>query len=107
MDMSVLKLQLHKNLNSADMLKPFALFDDLKNEPKALELLAQLITSETFKAGDTIVKERESGTAMYFLARGKAAIFKSTISGEEYKVFVLDAEKKPFFGEGALVDSES
>ena len=88
------------------VLREVGLFADLKDDPRALEALALLMRHRAFARGSLIIAEGTEGGEMYILIRGRAGVFKSTPGGDEYKVAVLSAERRPAFGEGGLVDSD-
>jgi len=84
-----------------------ALFVDIKDTPGALEALAQKMRIMSFQPNETIITEGEVKSEMYFLMDGHAAVYKSTLDGEQYKVAIVDGKTHSFFGEGGLLESDS
>ena len=44
---------------------------------------------------------------MFILIEGAASVYRHTAEGELYRVTILNGEEHAFFGEGALLDSDS
>jgi CRP-like cAMP-binding protein len=103
---TALNLERHE-LTRTEHLRLVPLFADIKDIPAAVSALATLMKERTYKGGDNIIREGDSGAEMFLLVQGEAAVFKKTPEGEEYKVVILGAEKHPFFGEGGLLDSDT
>lgn len=89
-----------------DILKRIALFDDLKEDESAMEILSKVFASRSFKGGDTIIKEGEVGSEMFIVATGAVEILKRTRAGDNYTVVKLLASYNVFFGEMALIDDD-
>jgi len=101
-------VQLSEELTGrVEFLRGVSLFEDLKTENKALETLASTMTLRTYRAGEDIIREGETGSELYLLMEGNAGVFKSTAEGEPYKVTILHGEQRPFFGEGGLLDNDA
>jgi CRP-like cAMP-binding protein len=60
----------------------------------------------TYKAGQKIIVEGDTGSAMYFLLRGTVRVSQKTLSGEEYTVVILKDSFGIFFGEIALLSDD-
>lgn len=88
-------------------LSQVSLFQDLTAIPVALEKLALIMSDRAFAPGAPIIREGESGSDLYILISGQAAVYKSTPGGDHYKVAILGSAMRPFFGEGALLDSDA
>ena len=90
-----------------DYLREVSLFSDISEQPEALRFLVELMAERSFKPGEDILREGETGTDMFFLLQGEAGVFKSTLEGDQYKVFILKAANHAFFGEGGMLDSDA
>lgn len=90
----------HKTL---EVLKSISIFEKIKEDPQAMELLTQILTTRSYKAGQMIIKEGDLGDEMFIVARGGVEILKRTRAGDNYTVVRLKAEHKVFFGEMALI----
>ncbi len=85
----------------------FSIFEDFKNDPKILEKFEKILKLCEFSPNTMIIEEGISGSEMYLLLQGKAAVFKKTPSGDEYKVANLDESMHAIFGEGAILDVDT
>ncbi len=83
------------------------LFSAVKDKPQVVKSLARRLKLERFPAGSQIIREGETGSDLYLLVSGTAAVDKRTPDGESYRVAILDSRNHAFFGEGALLDSEA
>lgn len=90
-----------------DFLQGVTLFSEIKDSPEALKILASLMREKDFSPRTNIVSEGELGSEMYFLISGQASVYKKTMEGDAFKVFVLSDANKPFFGEGSLLDEDA
>jgi len=95
------------NLSRAEHVRLVPLFGDIKDDAGAVAALSLLMKERTYRQGDNIIKEGDTGAEMFLLIQGEAAVFKKTPEGEEYKVVILGADKHPFFGEGGLLDTDT
>jgi CRP-like cAMP-binding protein len=102
-----LEVLLQRAEERAKLLRDVSLFADIKDMPGALDDLARAMEIRTYKPGDDIIHEGQSGSEMYLLVGGQASVHKSTSEGDPYKVAILTGGKHPFFGEGALLDSDA
>lgn len=88
-------------------LRNISLFEDIRDLEGALDRLSEAMTLRTYAPGAAIINEGETGSEMFFLMEGDAAVFKTTAEGEPYKVAILRGSQHAFFGEGGLLDSEA
>ena len=99
--MEVLKVE-----QSSDILKSVSIFSDLKNSTKGLDILSQIMKSQTFAKGHTLVEQGKSGSEFFVLVSGTVSISKTTPEGDAYKVALLKHDHHPSFGEGGLMEGE-
>ncbi len=90
-----------------EFLRGVSLFEEIKGDGKAMEAIARITVSRSYRPGDTMIKEGEMGTEMFLLIDGDAGIFKNTLEGDRYKVAILRSLDRPFFGEGGLLGSDA
>jgi CRP-like cAMP-binding protein len=84
------------------------LFNDFINDEERLLNIARNTKKEIFKEGQIIIKEGDVGDKLYILHSGTIRIIKSTtVYQEKYTVNIMSAENNIFFGEIALIDSET
>ncbi|MGZ3698375.1 MAG: cyclic nucleotide-binding domain-containing protein [Bdellovibrionota bacterium] len=88
-------------------LREVSLFADIKDDPGALEALADLMEFREFQPSTDILTEGQTGSEMFLLIGGQASVHKSTAEGDQYKVAILQGSFHACFGEGGLLDSES
>jgi CRP-like cAMP-binding protein len=91
----------------AAWLRRVRLFADLQREPAAIALLAGAMELRRYPAGTAILREGEVGTEAFFLVAGRVRVDKRTALGEAFPVATLEAVDHPFFGETALLESET
>ncbi len=84
-------------------LKTFPLLSRLSDDK--LVCLADVMREETFPAGETILREGETGDAMYLLLSGSVDVLKTTPYGDSYIAASLEDSYHCSFGEMALIDS--
>ncbi len=87
-------------------LERISLFKNLQDDPPALEKIAALIRAKTYSRGSCIIREGESGDAMYILNRGTVRVEKKTLYRDKYTVANLQDDQNVFFGEVALMDND-
>jgi CRP-like cAMP-binding protein len=90
-----------------DHLRAVELFADVKEQPGAIERIEAEIKTRSYAPGEAIITEGEAGSELFILISGKASVFKSTVEGDQYRVVILKAEQRPFFGEGGLLDNDA
>lgn len=84
-----------------------SLFEDIRDSADALNALAAIMNVRRFPAGTDILKEGETGTEMFILIEGRASVYKSTPTGDEYKVAIFESQNKIAFGESGLIEADS
>jgi CRP/FNR family transcriptional regulator, cyclic AMP receptor protein len=87
-------------------LEKISLFNPLKDDPEALEQIAAIIKVRTYPADTYIIREGQSGHAMYILNRGTVRVEKQTVARDTFTVVNLTDEENVFFGEMALLDDD-
>ena len=90
-----------------EKLKAIPLFAQIKDDPKSMELLADICKPRRYKSGDEIIKEGNTGDEMFIVMSGGVEIFKRTRAGDNYTVVRLMAEHNVFIGELALIDDDT
>jgi len=88
-------------------LKKIDLFSDFANDINRLNKIYSSTKIEKFSAGHLIIKEGDLGDKLYILNKGTVRILKTTLTNEKYTVTLLVADSNIFFGEVALIDSDS
>src|SRR5215831_6403972 len=69
---------------------------------KALQKMSQLMTSVSFKAGDSIFLQREPGDALYLIDSGKVRIWVD--DSDQNQITLSELEPGAFFGEMSVFD---
>ncbi len=91
-----------------ERIKYIDLFKDFENDESRLANIVKNAKKEIYKEGQTIIKEGDVGDKLYILHSGTIRILKSTtVYQERYTVNILTAESNVFFGEIALIDSDT
>jgi CRP/FNR family transcriptional regulator, cyclic AMP receptor protein len=90
-----------------ERLKQIAIFKDLKENEDALLRIFKIMTVVKYPANTKIITEGEQGSDMYILNKGRIRIEKKTLQNEPYTVVVLHDYMNIFFGEQALMDSDT
>jgi len=85
----------------------FNIFEDFKNKGDVLDQFEKILKPCEFAPDTIIIREGTSGSEMYLLMHGNAAVYKKTPSGDEYKVANLNDHMNVVFGEGALLDVDN
>jgi CRP/FNR family cyclic AMP-dependent transcriptional regulator len=83
------------------------LFQDIRDLENALDSLAALMSERRFAAGSEIIREGSSSTEMFILIEGRASVYKSTPTGDTYKVAIFEGKNNIAFGESGLIESDS
>jgi len=73
-----------------------------KLSPEALEKISGLMTKVSYRAGETIFLEHESGDALYVVGSGKVRIW--VRDGDANDVTLSELEAGSFFGEMSVLD---
>ncbi len=60
----------------------------------------------TFAPRVTVIREGAVDDEMFLLSKGKLSVHKTSPTGQLYKVATLQAGRVPFFGEGAVFDTD-
>ncbi len=89
-----------------ERLKRISLFKEFRGDPEAMEAVASLFTTVSFRRGRNVLTEGEEGDELYVIKSGTVEILKKTLQGENYTVAELSAEQNIFFGEIALLDPD-
>lgn len=76
------------------------LFRQLSSD--ALQKISALMSTVSFKGGDTVFLEREPGDALYFINSGKVRIW--VHDGDKNEVTLTELEPGAFFGEMSVLD---
>jgi CRP/FNR family transcriptional regulator, cyclic AMP receptor protein len=79
---------------ATELLKRVPLFSGL--DPRELEAIARTVHERTFKAGDTVAQEGQSGVGFFVISEGKAKV---TIDGRDIRTL----GPGDYFGEIALI----
>ncbi|MCR5762355.1 MAG: cyclic nucleotide-binding domain-containing protein [Treponema sp.] len=91
-------------------LAKISLFSDFDiNKEEDRNILAQLIeaiSKKTFKAGQIIIKEGDTGDEFYILHSGSVHISRETPAGDQIALADLNASMNIFFGETALISND-
>ncbi len=87
------------------------LFHDFKaddeNDCRILKMVYEQLKVETFKAGSEIIKEGEKGESFYILTAGEVQVLRNTMAGDKIALANLTAEMGIFFGETALISTDT
>lgn len=74
-------------------------------EPRLLKEIGSLFDTETFEAGQTVIREGEAGEKFYLIARGRVEISKRDPEAEEGRLRLAVLEDGDHFGEIALLEN--
>ncbi|MDK2815156.1 MAG: family transcriptional regulator, cyclic receptor protein [Thermoanaerobacter sp.] len=85
-------------MGNFDYLKKVPYFNEL--EDKSLEEIHKILIIKSFKKGSIIFMEGEKGEAIYFVRSGKVKISKTSSTGKEYIIKIM--EKGDIFAESVL-----
>jgi len=88
-------------MDKEELLRKVDLFAGLKR--KALKSLAEFCVERSFKKGEILVKQGDSGIGLYIIASGKVKIVKEMSDGGELEVAVHGPGA--FFGEMTVLDN--
>lgn len=79
-------------------------------DPKHAEILKQIcekLEIKTFSSGDIIIKEGDVGDSLHILYEGTVQVKRNTPNNDQFAIVNLSAEFNVFFGEVALIDSDT
>ena len=93
-------------LEVIETFRPITLFQSISNDTEALNRIASLFIVKQYGAGSMVIREGETGDAMYIIKSGEVEIVKKTSAGDSYTVAKLSSNKHMFFGEMALIDDD-
>ena len=86
------------------------LFSDFEPEKdddrRILKLVYDNLSIQKFHAGETIIKEGESGDLFYILYSGEVFITRNTPAGDVIALATLNSEQNIFFGEMAIISND-
>ncbi len=85
---------------SFDYLLYVPIFSDLK--PDAIEKISKIGTTKVFPKDAIILREEESGSAMFVILKGKVKVSRDSAEGKEVILTILN--DTDFFGEMAILD---
>lgn len=88
-------------MDKAELLKNVDLFSGLKK--KEIKSLAEFCVNRSYGAGQTLVKQGDSGIGLYIILSGKVKIVKETAGGETLEIAVQGPGE--FFGEMTVLDN--
>lgn len=91
----------------SQILARFSIFEDFKNNPEVLEKFEKILKPCHILPNTLILQEGSTGSEMFLLTKGKAAVYKKTPSGDEYRVANLEDSMNVIFGEGAILDVDT
>lgn len=94
-------------MNIITRLQKLSLLVNLKEDADALKKIAAIVKPERFPAKSYIIKENDDGEQMFILNKGTVRVEKDTLSKDRFTVVNLKDEMNIFFGELALLDSDS
>ena len=69
-------------------------------------MLADALSSKTFKSGEVIVKQGEKGNKMYFIIEGKVSVLRKCEDDEGLGTKIAELSDYEWFGEGAIISPE-
>ena len=86
------------------------IFSDFEMEnPEDRRIMAavwQFIKTQSFKKGQTIIKEGELADDFYILYSGSVRVQQKTLSGDSIALADMNSDMNIFFGEAALIDQD-
>lgn len=90
----------NKDSINTSILRNLPIFFGLHEEQ--LQILAPVLESVSFRAGEDVIREGERGNSLYIIRRGSVEIIKNSGSGGEVSIGILP--EGTFFGELSLFD---
>jgi CRP/FNR family cyclic AMP-dependent transcriptional regulator len=88
-------------MDKVELLKKVELFSGVKK--RSLKSLAEFCVERSFKKGDTLVKQGDSGIGLYMIVSGKVKVIKETFEGDAWEVAMHGPGD--FFGEMTVLDN--
>ncbi len=100
------------DLDDSEFLKRVELFQDFA--PNVRRKIADVMVPVTFKSGDTVITEGESGDCMYIVKSGEVGVYTilmqedgiSVIQSDQDRLNLATLHAGDFFGEQALITKE-
>lgn len=89
-----------------ECLRKISIFKEIADDRKAMEEVAKLFTSVSFRMGGNAFEEKEYGESIFIIKSGTVEVIKKTMQGDPYVVTELSADMNIFFGEVALLDPD-
>ncbi|MCS7052270.1 MAG: Crp/Fnr family transcriptional regulator [Ignavibacterium sp.] len=86
-------------MNKTDFLRDVPIFSELQDN--TLEKIYNSGYIKSYKKGDTILSESESGTSMFFIVEGKVKVIRSD---EDKEIIISLLGPGEFFGEMSILD---
>jgi uncharacterized membrane protein len=91
-------------MRPAELLAQISLFQGLSDEDR--ETLGARLTEKTFKAGDIVFSQGESGSSMYVVRSGAVQIYLPSKDKDAPPVVLKDLRTGEYFGELAIFDDK-
>jgi len=91
-------------MRPADLLAQIPLFQGLADDDR--EALAARLAEKTFKAGDIVFSQGDSGSSMYLVQSGAVQIYLPSADREQPPVVLKDLRTGEYFGELAIFDDK-
>ncbi len=89
-----------------DKIKKNPVFSALVDDRVSLSILLKQFSRRSFKKGEVIVKEGDSGSELFILFHGAVDLVKRTPAGDTYNVETVSDDENFFFGETGLIKPE-
>ena len=90
-----------------EKIKEISFFEEYQNDEAILKQIIDLCELKTFKKGQTLIKEGDTGDELFIIINGTIDILKNTLQNQTYLVTTLSAESGGVYvGELALIDED-
>ncbi len=93
-----------------DKLRKIEIFCDFSESTpqndEILQTVSSVLKERKYSAGDAIFTKGDIAKGVYILMEGTVQVLRTTIQGEPFAVYNLNAEENVFFGQKALVTKE-
>lgn len=96
----------NEHRETIERLKKISLFKTVRDDPGAMDTIAELFRTISCRKGRDVLTEGEFGDELYIIKNGTVEVRKRTLHGDTYTVTHLSAEQNIFFGEVALLDPD-